>query len=1235
MPTGYRDLHIYDAPGVALSQLAGGRFSLESLADTVLSPERLAPEDRKTMSERLLDEGGGVGSFLVNTLTNPFVLAMLFTHAPVAKALGKGRDPFLPAAGRGSLHKEWNPLAAAGLLGINDATMGGHAATTVGRAVEAMKDMHDGITSRVGVKLAKLMEALGVDTFDIEEVAARYGAAKAAQVADVKRAAMVRINRMEKAYAPTVVNAEAEYGIATKGPDKKWTPVSLGRSDDPAAVKKYLDAKTAREAWEQKRNELARETKIAKERGTYDGAYGAQLRDEWKALNAEEPALHWSKITAKAGEKPAFEMKWTPDGKEDSLAKMASTIEERMGPEYHDWLKSVQDEMVARKNGLFQPEGGLPSDKAAMRILRSVQQRREQGVASIMGPTDSAVGSFGKWGGDEAMGMLFGQEHRNAMMVGATTEEEGLTALKQMIAGGDSFSDHYIPFNSFERVTTEAMKANPRLKPANTRILRAFDEDGMHAGMTASRGVALSKKGAMPTVHPEDLKLLASSTDLDQETRVHLWGMIGDAERSADHLLKTKQVAMPALRIDPFKSTMRYLRETGSMEVMLADAHPSMLQAQAASVRNAKATKGWEQPHQDPILQPLTGGGPTPRLDDELHASDRTLLTNEAMLRNAILQQPDRNVQGMLRESFAGLTGRGSPEGRVMRAAMHQAKAGVASFMGTKLGGWLAENVPPLGRAMTKMADPDSGGDLGKVGSGLARLFYMSHLGLNAGSMMVNLMQPAVMTMPMLGARNTLIGYKRAAADMWKYAEARVARHGLGLITPSQRQAILDEVLPHAREWGIGGDHLSTLDAVTFGENLGRKRGFFDKVEEVFLKGFEKTEWLNRMVTGHAVEAGWEVSGKPKTPAFYDMQKRFIATTQFTNSPENTPQIFLTGKLSHPVLRQFMSFPLRTMTGVFHTAPMMAGQGSYAGGLANTVIRGLGMSAILYEAGKSLAGVDLSRGLFAASATDLFGGDKYLESGNGWVKLPPIISVPHDLISGFAQGDAATLSNAVARLVPGGLAFNRMIGVMPEVGLPVVGAMQKTSAEWGSPLPDGRVPVYKGGRLVDYKSPTELVMRGLGVDMGRFNEPGSLDGYLVKQREEILAARQEYLRAMAANDPRTAEGTARAFEEKFGVPLTVSREQVRAFVQSRQVPRTERILDRLPSEVRAGYAGVVGASRGLNVPTGSLAGGGTSRSRAAQRTTPGEDVEAAVRRAMEEQLKGSQQESMAFTPFGS
>lgn len=1231
MPTGYRDLHIYDAPGVALSQLAGGRFSLENLADTVLSPGRLAPEDRKTMSERLLDEGGGAGSFLVNTLTNPFVLAMLFTHAPVAKALGKGRDPFLPAAGRGSLHNEWNPLAAAGLLGVNDATMGGHAATTVGRAYEMMKEMHDGITSRVGVRLAKLMEAMGVDTFDLEEVAKRYGPEKAARVADVKRAAMVRINRMEKAYAPTVVNAEAEYGIATKGPDKKWTPVSLGRSDDPAAVKKYLEAKTAREAWEEKRNALSQATKVAKEQGVY----GKEHRDAWKELLAEEPALHWAKITAKAGEKPAFEMRWAPEGKEDSLAKMADAIEERLGPEYHDWLKSVQDEMVARKNGLFQPEGGLPSDKAAMRILRSVQQRREPGAASIMGPTDSAVGSFGRWGGDEAMGMLFGQEHRNAMMVGATTEGEGLTALKQMIAGGDSFADHYIPFNTFERVTTEAMKANPRLRPANTSILRAFDEDGMHAGMTASKGVALSKKGAMPEVHPEDLKLLASSPDLDPATAAYLRGRVEEVERSADHLLKTKQMAMPALRVDPFKSTMRYLRETGGMEVMLADAHPSMLQAQAASVRNARETKGWEQPFQDPILRPVTGGGETPRLDDELHAGDRMLVTNEAMLRNAILQQPDRNVQGQLRESFAGLTGRGSPEGRVMRAAMHQAKAGVAAFMGTKLGGWLAENVPPLGRAMTKMADPESGGDLGKAGNGLARMFYMSHLGLNMGSMMVNLMQPAVMTLPMMGARNTLEGYKRAAKDMWRYAEARVARHGLGLITPSQRQAILDEVLPHAREWGIGGDHLSTLDAVTFGENLGRKRGFWDKVEEVFLKGFEKTEWLNRMVTGHATEAAWEVSGKPKTPAFYDMQKRMVATTQFTNSPENTPQVFLTGKLSHPLLRQFMSFPLRTMTGVFYTSPMMAGQGSYVGGLANTVIRGMGMSAILYEAGKSLAGVDLSRGLFAASATDLFGGDKYLESGNGWVKLPPIISVPHDFISGVAQGDAATLSNAVARMVPGGLAFNRMIGVMPETGLPVVGAMQKTSADWGNPLPDGRVPVYKGGRLVDYKNPTELVMRGLGVDMGRFNEPGSLDGYLVKQREEILAARQEYLRAMAANDPRTAEGTARAFEEKFGVPLTVSREQVRAFVQSRQVPRTERILDRLPSEVRAGYAGVVGASRGLNVPTASLGAGGTSRSRAAQRTTtPGEDVEAAVRRAMEEQLRGSQQESMAFTPFG-
>lgn len=1235
MATGYRDLRIYDAPGVALSQLVGGHASLEGLLDTVVSPTSLAPEERKTMAERLLGQGSGIGSFVVNTLTNPFVLAMMFTHAPVGRALAKGRDPFLMAPGKGALHQEWNAMAASGLLGLAEETRGTHAASVVGEVYVAHKAAQDGITERVGGPLGKLMERLGIDTFDPGEVAKKYGPAKALEVQRLHNAATIRLYQMDKPYAPTTPNIRLEYGTGRKV-GGKWQHSIIGDSTDLNAVAKWREARdTYKNFWE---TEEGKELRFLLDQSDSLKGSGRKLaRTAQKRMNEllkKIPDTPFIIPKYVASEKPAFRIDWTPKGEGHLLAELRDKIEANAPAEYHDWFNAMKAERDAKKESVFQlnAKGEIPDDHA-IRLVRTIQNKRRGGNIDIMGPLDSPMGSYGTYGGEDAMDLLFGEYHHKAIEMGAADPKEGLDIAKKMLMGGDAFSDHYIPFNTVQRVKTPEMAANANLRPANTSILQVFDAQGMRDGVSAAKGLAISKKGGAPLmIHPDDLYGFTMDPELPASIRDHMNKMIWEADTAANRLLKEHQMAMPALRINAPMTTERYTREAAAFTEMLKKPSQGMLAAQAATVRSGKLTKGWEAPFKDPLLKPALGG-PHVRADDEWHKfADAPEMTVEAMLRNAVMVQADPLVQRHLRESLAGLMSRAPKEALVMRAALWQAKKGLASFMGTGLGKWINKNVPPLAKKLNMLADPDlDPGTGGGVWGAIARMFYVSHLGLNLGSMTMNLMQPVVMTAPALGIGNTLKGYKRAMADLWAYASKRVEKYGVGMITERQRQELLDQVMPHAKEWGIGGDHLSMLDTVTFGNRLGKKRGFFDLVEELFLKGFEKTEWLNRLVTGHAYEAAWEASGKPITQAVRDSQKQFVSMMQFTNTPENTPRIFLKGWMANPVLRQFMSFPARTFTGTFYTMPMLGGQSSYAAGLANTLVRGLGMSAIIYEAGKSLAGVDLSKGLFAASAADVVGGDRYLESGNGWIKLPPIISVPHDFISGLASGDTATLTSAISRVVPGGIALSRLMGVMPETGIPLLSSMQKTTADWSNPLEDGRVPVYKGGRLVDYKSPSELVMRGLGVDMGKFNEPGSLDGYLVKQREEILGARHEYLRAMVANDPRGAEKTAKAFESKYGVPLTVTKAQVRAFVQSRQVPRTERILDRMPSDVRRVYGDVVQGSRGLNVPVSSLAAGGTARSRSDVREVSGQaDIERAVLAAMQAQANPP----MEFGSFG-
>lgn len=179
------------------------------------------------------------------------------------------------------------------------------------------------------------------------------------------------------------------------------------------------------------------------------------------------------------------------------------------------------------------------------------------------------------------------------------------------------------------------------------------------------------------------------------------------------------------------------------------------------------------------------------------------------------------------------------------------------------------------------------------------------------------------------------------------------------------------------------------------------------------------------------------------------------------------------------------------------------------------------------------------------------------------------------------------VAGSLARMVPGGVAINRALGLMPHMpewrgvgNLP--GSLQKTYVGWNQPLPTGEVPVFKGdGTLVDYRRPSEVVAKAMGVDMGAWQEQGSLDNYLVKQREEMLSYRQEYLRAVAGNEFGKAAQIQGEFTQRFkGLPLTVTKDQVETFLQNRGMPRTDRILSRIPQEARSQYQAYANARGG-------------------------------------------------------
>jgi hypothetical protein len=278
---------------------------------------------------------------------------------------------------------------------------------------------------------------------------------------------------------------------------------------------------------------------------------------------------------------------------------------------------------------------------------------------------------------------------------------------------------------------------------------------------------------------------------------------------------------------------------------------------------------------------------------------------------------------------------------------------------------------------------------------------------------------------------------------------------------------------------------------------------------------------------------------------------------------------------------------------VVFQGPRVGGRQNYFRALGFDTMRGLGISSVVYELGKNFLGADLSRGLYAQAAFDLFGGERFLEDGNEWIPVPPILDIPTDLAKGFAMGDFELMRQSLSRLAPfGGVAISRLTGMLPKLPSPVPEwhrIVQNTYADFNQRAPDGRVPLYAGdGRLIDYRSATQVVLRGLGVDLGRWRNAGELDHFLVAQRDEIVEARRQMLQALLSNELGKVEGIRTRFQKRFGFPLTIDRDQLRQAIRLRQQPRVERLLDRLPTEARPEYQRLVAATAPERIGLGSM-----------------------------------------------
>jgi hypothetical protein len=1236
----FEPVTIYDAPGILAAQLLEDEATLGSIKDLFLSPDKLSPSQRTDLADRFSEGGDSVSKAAIGLVTNPWVWLMFLTSPVGAKALAKGGSLFAPLKRYASQQmdglgmKSWlkTPLqefdgtaATAVALGVSDdiKSMADKAMLAVAPEKTALMQRMEKMARAQGGKtpIASLHSSDYVEGTVEHALVKRYEVAAAAYSQGLHRADIV----------DTV--PEVRFGYRERvGQQNQWTEHTGEAFGYDMGV-----------MGEMVRHKMA-QARMSREK----------LEEAWLSMTKEERAVYGRKSTF-IGQKATEVQLIEPKVLRERTVAQPQLVDEAMlrkeldefGPEGWNYIKKTD---TVRKAQLVEYVGDEGHFAATGQF--KTDARKVRGVATAMARSIHTGG--GQWDTLHAGSTSLQGKEGLINLVGKTRFDvaRNFSDMQQKIAYLDGemnkllqpgqWERAWLPRNTYRGIKVEI---NGQLRPPpifDPKTGQKFDATQLEMAPWSSttamseRVIPITEKAIL--VDPDDLEFMIKRGYGNQQSQV----MANDARAQAHkNYYQNNGKATMGMRLSHDEMHDRYLhnlRLGTAYDTRKATA--SMIAADAAAIDNlSDEVKG---------LYTEIGGTvqiPISRRLDTLDPKGQELVTPGMLMDRLYLGEKDAVRRAYVRDTLvpAALNNSG-PEWLALYNSQMQTKKTAAWFADSLLGkaieGFGETGKGFMGR-VRQLADPNVPVTGGELSHGLARWFYMSHLGLNLSSMVLNMTQPLLLAGTVGGMGEIMGAYKSAFLEMADYAKKRTALGG-AFVDPAKKLELMNDSFQFMGKatggrnvLGIGPSMHHIFD---WQLNAG-KQGLLTRVEEVMMKGFEKTEWFNRNVAAHLFSRAATRTGKAGVSHLDDLH-RFVLETQYGASPLNTPRMFQEGVLANPLMRQFFTFPLRSATGALSVFPKLGGE-EYWRGLMTTTLRGMGMSAIVYEMGKGLMGADLSRGLYAGAVLDVVGGTRLSEKGQGWLPVPPIVDVPVSLLQGIVNEDTAMLANSVARLIPGGVALNRALGITgewPQGPMGAVGALQKTWVDWNNPSPDGLFPMYKGdGSLIDYLPGSEIVAKGLGVDMGMFQTKGGLDNYLNKQREDILESRRQYLRAMASNEPGRAEAIRREFLKKHGVPLTVNERQVRDFLESQGVSRTERILDRLPPEVRSSYQQMAAASgAAANLNPGALERGPTSTRRNIERNAGNVDqarMEEMMRRVEAVGRAGAPQRESPFAGF--
>ena len=538
-------------------------------------------------------------------------------------------------------------------------------------------------------------------------------------------------------------------------------------------------------------------------------------------------------------------------------------------------------------------------------------------------------------------------------------------------------------------------------------------------------------------------------------------------------------------------------------------------------------------------------------------------------------------------------------------------------------------------------------GEVGYTVGGLTKYLYATHLWGNAGLALLNITQPLGPTLTTYGVKHTAIGMWHAMNDLGRYITLR-AEQGFRSLNELEAEAVKKQAFRLATTGPDGTDPIGIRTKVhevlegqfsNAGVTLAKQKSFYNRFIDAGLYLFQKTEWFNRLSTGYthlswAKEAGHLPADldlgaanltqrlRGHSTAIAEMS-RSVQEFQFANDVLNLPDIFQPGQLlGNPLMRQFAGFVTRSTMIPFSLSPQLAGGVRFWRGTQKEIGlppglvdfgRILGASAVIYELGKNFIGSDLTRYTGYAQVTS---GYPFLREGkvdpneDGLPVVPPVIDIPMQGFKSLLTGDLELFKRQALRLVPGGVAAGKfakygwpgVTGLYSQLGVkegdeqvqafgsridPKTGLPGTPQADYRNITPDGRVPFYSpDGTLIDYRSPMQLILQGLGFPV-KDTEVPQLDRFLTRNAEEIASYRQDAIDKMLSGDMAGYESVAEQFGRRFQfkgedgqnrpLPLAISQSQIEARRKLHEQSRSDRIAGRIPSDIRAQYEGMVNA----------------------------------------------------------